>query len=64
MISGASYFVTAQVAVKQANSGAALPGIDGSANMMPSAAHNPAGRPNQTLAPRETTGVLCATVGW
>jgi hypothetical protein len=47
----------------QAISGA-LPGIDGSANMMPSAAHNPAGRPNQTLAPRETTGVLCAIVGW
>jgi hypothetical protein len=41
-----------------------LSGIDGSANMMPSATHNPAGRPNQTLAPRETTGVLCAIVGW
>jgi hypothetical protein len=63
MISGASYFVTGSVSVKQAISGA-LPGIDGSANMMPSAAHNPVGRPNQTLAPRETTGVLCASAGW
>jgi hypothetical protein len=32
--------------------------------MMPSAVQNPARVPNQTLAPRETTGVLCAVVGW
>jgi hypothetical protein len=52
-----------KIVVKQAIEGA-LPGIDGPANMMLSTAHNPARVSNQTLAPRKTTGVLCASVGW
>lgn len=44
--------------MKQAIEGG-LPGIDGSANMMPSAVHNPAVRPNQTLAPVDDRRAPC-----
>jgi hypothetical protein len=61
--SATSDLATVQDRVKRGIEGA-LPGIDGSANMMLAAVHNPALAPNQTLASRETTGVLCAIVGW